>query len=566
MDYMVGIGAAAIMLIWLVMILSHSWTLQRFGVLELVLMLVVSGSMLLGYSMAQEAMTEQYFWLFRVHFGGASDYLGELETNEALSIENTQEEVARISGILTDCLPVTTVGQDSLRYRNLAVVKGGSADGFRACFAEGENPDFWNEAKREAVPMISQAALENRVICQRYGADGALLVLTDWERITPVYAVVAEISLQPLLAKTDALLQAYVLDFGVLFVVFSILTAVVVIVQGRELGKVIRMTVRVSEGKEDWSRLKLEYQGKGIESDEMRSLYNSLWQLASDIERMHYVKFKMLQAYYRFAPKQIERLLQKESILDVGDTEQIRMEGTLAFVSFMADGHLEEQDYLRTLRENYTILGAVQKEYDGVLLSADSNLRMLRILFYDETKKAFAFGVELSARAQSVICLHRASFVYGVVGDDGQAFPYIHSEEMNVLERYADAFWQMGVRMVVTDCVHEACGGELAQRYIGFLEEGGFTFHIYEVLDAYSADERHRRIALKPKFQKALELFYGGDAYLARNMFSEILRDCPADEVAKWYVFVCERCLNADSAKKRSFALFSGNVSEAEVK
>lgn len=294
-----------------------------------------------------------------------------------------------------------------------------------------------------------------------------------------------------------------------------------------------------------------------IESNEMRSLYNSLWQIASNIERMNYVKFKMLQAYFRFAPKEIEKLLQKESILDVGYTDRTKLEGTLAFVSFMADGNLQEQEYLRTMNQNYAILGAVRKDYNGTVLSGNRDLSMIRVLFCEETKKAFAFGVELAARAHSFICLHRMPFVYGVAGDDEQAFTYIHSMEMNVLEHYMDAFRRMGVRMVVTDYVHEAVGGEPTQRYIGFIEESGFTFHIYEVLDAYSAYERHKRITLKPKFKKALQLFYEGDAYLARNLFSEILRDCPTDEVAKWYVFVCENCLNANTAGQRSFALFS---------
>lgn len=71
MDYIVGVSAAVAILICFVMILSHSQTLQRFGVMELVLMLVISGSMFLGYFMARDAMTEQYFQLFCVHFGSA---------------------------------------------------------------------------------------------------------------------------------------------------------------------------------------------------------------------------------------------------------------------------------------------------------------------------------------------------------------------------------------------------------------------------------------------------------------------------------------------------------------
>lgn len=557
MDYIVGVSAATILIIWLAMILSHSQTLQRFGVMELVLMLAVSGSVALGYSGAQKAMTEQYFQLFCVDFGSAYAYINELETNETLLQGNTEEDFAQITGILADNFPITTVEQAPLRYRNLAVVKSGGPGDFQECFFDGANSRFWSEAKAEAGAMILQSSIKKNICYQRYGADGALLVMTDWERITPAYAVVAEISLQPLLGQLDALLQQYVIDGGTFFLAFSLLTAAVAIFQGRELKKVIRMTARVSEGKEDWNRLKLQYRGLGIESNEMRSLYNSLCQIASDIERMNYVKFKVLQAYYRFAPKEIEKVLQKESILDVGHTDRASMEGTLAFVSFTTDENPEEQEYIRNMNRNYALLGEVQRAYNGIILTGNSDLSIMRVMFYEETKKAFAFGVELSARTQSFICLHRTAFVYGVAGDDEQAFTYIHSAEMKILENYMDAFRRMGVRMVVTDYVHEAVGREMTERYIGYIEDGGYTFHIYEVLDAYPSYERHKRIALKPKFKEALHLFYKGDAYLARNTFSEILRDCPTDKVAKWYVFVCENSLNINNAKQRSFALFS---------
>ena len=46
------------------------------------------------------------------------------------------------------------------------------------------------------------------------------------------------------------------------------------------------------------------------------------------------------------------------------------------------------------------------------------------------------------------------------------------------------------------------------------------------------------------KFQKALQLFYQHDFYLARSTFSDVLKENPEDAMAKWYLFTCERYLN----------------------
>ena len=65
--------------------------------------------------------------------------------------------------------------------------------------------------------------------------------------------------------------------------------------------------------------------------------------------------------------------------------------------------------------------------------------------------------------------------------------------------------------MAVTDAVYEVVEKDAACRYIGFIEEGDYSFKLYEVLDAYPARERRRRIEANGKFQEGLSLFYRDD-------------------------------------------------------
>ena len=77
------------------------------------------------------------------------------------------------------------------------------------------------------------------------------------------------------------------------------------------------------------------------------------------------------------------------------------------------------------------------------------------------------------------------------------------------------------------------------------------------MLDAYPVNERQKRAAMLEVFQKALNLFYQDDFYLARSQFMEVLKECPSDEVAKWYVFLCEKCLDSRQGEKTSLAILT---------
>lgn len=535
---------------------SHSQALQRFGILECLLGIALGVSALFGYTQAQRVAEEQYLSLFSVNYGDAYSYIRELEN--AGEEENLSEER------FAEIFPVTERESDQYRYLNVAVLKRQESGNYEEIFSEGRDASFWKRVSENGVALIDEALNTKKTVYQYLDEESALLILTDWEKIAPQYALAAEVSLVPVIVKMDGMRYQYLVNSLIILLIGTLLLAVVIFMQEREVRRVVKFISRVAEGKDDWNQLeKIENKKLGIESNEMRSLYNGLRQIASDTERMNYMKYMALQAYYRFAPKEIEKILNKQSILDVAPSDRVHIEGTLAFVSFSISEKLNEQEYVTQMNRNYSLLGEIRKEHDGIILAGNSELNTLKLMFKDETIKALHFGIETVTRevdmqqwVQAFVLLHRTAFIYGVVGNEEQAFSYIHSKEMNILEKYVDMLRDMGVRMAVTDYVYELVEHETEARYIGFVMDGNYSFKIYEILDAYPSKERLCRIDLKPKFQKAMNLFYQSDFYLARNTFSEVLKECPSDEVAKWYLFLCEKYLNSESKEKPSFALF----------
>jgi len=382
-------------------------------------------------------------------------------------------------------------------------------------------------------------------------------------KVAPKYIFFTEIPLEPL-KNTIAQLQKEYIIYGSAFLLLgTILLAIIIFLQGRQFRQLALTASRVAEGKEDWNSLQNDVRGFWIESNEIRGLRNSLGQIAADVARMNYMKYRVMQGYYRFAPKQIEKILGRPSILEVEANDKVHITGILAFLAYPEDKKLGEQEYLKRMNQEYELLGEKQKEYEGILISDNSDLTTLQLLFQEETRNALHFGIDIVMRQetekqnQPFVLLHKTDFVYGVAGNEEQAFTYVLSKEMKQLEKYVERFRSAGIRMAVTDSVYELIEKETSGRYIGYLEEDGYTFKLYEILDACPAKERQRRLRAREKFEKALNLFYQGDYYLGRNLFTEVLKECPGDEVAKGYLFLCEKCLNADCRKDISCALFS---------
>ncbi len=567
MTQLLIVGIAIILLALVIMIFSHSLSLQRFAVMEFLLILAVSAVAVMGLSKAQNFMKEQYFGLFGIYINDAREYARDIENNTMTESSNTvwQKTGDDLQALLERSLPVTIVEETEVRYLTAAVYERISEGSYSARVYRQNREGYMTEKEcLTYVEKLADKAIRLGTALYEETENGTgVLVYTGGGIVSPQYVFLTEIPLEPLRVALAQMQKEYIVYGGIFVLIGTIFLAAVIFLQGRQLRGLVTIAAHVAEGKEDWDSLQDSVDSFWIESNEIRGLKNSLSQIATDVARMNYMKYRVLQSYYRFAPKQIEKILGRQSILEVEANDRVRITGTLAFVAYPEDETLGELEYLRKMSREYEELGEKQKEYGGILLSDNSDLTTLQILFQEETRKALHFGIDIAMRQegnrneQFFVLLHRTEFVYGVAGNEEQAFTYLLSKEMKRLERYVERFRGAGIRMAVTDAVYELIAKETSGRYIGYLEEDGYTFKLYEILDACPAKERQRRLDTKEKFERALNLFYQGDYYLGRNLFTEVLKECPDDELAKGYLFLCEKCLNTDCGKDISCALFS---------
>lgn len=560
MDTVTVIGVVVLGIVMIMLLFTHSLSLQRFGIMEFLIMLTVSTCVYLGYKDSEAVWSEQYFEIYTAQYSRLYTYMGELE-----NASDTQEGALHLYSKLDKAVREAVTGiegnQMDKAFRSVVLVQREREGGYAECYSISEEPYFWSEHEETCYERI-ETAMQTRDIQQGELLNGnTYFVITDKLTMEPEYAVLMEVTSQALEDKLSAVWRRYQTCGAVILIIATIFNMGIVFLQSRELKTMIKVMTRVSENKESWKQLSDEGKMNKVRSNEMRALYKGLRQISSDIMRINYMKYKTLQVYYRFAPKDIDKIMGKTSILDVSINEKVTMEATLAYLSIDMNERLEQQEQLDDINTYYTDMGVSRKRHGGIIFNSSSDLSTIQIMFNNEVHEAVQFGIEMGTREclkenKTFVLLHRTVFVYGISGDDEQNFTYVHSKEMKVIEKYIERLRQLGIRMAVTDYVYDTLSSRIKCRYVGYIEEGNYKFKLYEILDAYSAIERQRRIEASEKFAEAMKLFYQSDFYFARTLFTEILKDCPDDDVAKHYIFKCESCLDEMNVEESRLTLF----------
>ncbi|MBQ7677198.1 MAG: hypothetical protein IJT32_03090, partial [Lachnospiraceae bacterium] len=342
--------------------------------------------------------------------------------------------------------------------------------------------------------------------------------------------------------------QARAWTMLIVFVVISIAGCIFLLIESRDLERLRRALDLLADGTLEFEKPRRIY------GWDINRMWNSIHEIEKNIREVNRMQFMTYRAYYRFAPKGIERILQKNSIIEVKDGDSITSSGTLAYLS--ADRHYAHENEMILRSEHMRVMEKYCTREDGIYISSDSYLAMMRVLFLEEVRHSVRFAVEMVQEASEslepgmlgpMIFLHYTDFQYGVAGSDQQASAFLLTKDGHDLSGYINFFRRLALRVVFTETVRER-EAVSDTRYIGFIRtetDGKSTkWNLYEALDAEEFTVRQGKRRTLKAFSDALNLFYKKDFYFARNAFAALIQDVPQDMVAKWYLFECERLLN----------------------
>lgn len=515
--------------------------------LELVLVVVVTSAFLFAMKEYKKAGTQEYsrFALLSLH--GELDNIGDLSGIDFDSKEYYNgDDYRRIQGSLARF--AGREGNDVV-FSDVFLLR--LTDGMVLTSLSGKNQEkaSWSYGKvlDSMASVLAGNTSDAMIQIQAEGEDHLAVGVTQ-DELNSTYA------LGGIIVETDPnlgiwsdlwrLLAAYV----VLILAGSALLFFILYMQGAELRRFEKAMHELAMG-----RVGLQLVPETPAQD-MISLWNSLAELQRKMAEINYSKYRIFEAYYRFAPKNIEAVMGKNSIFDVKNGEMMPVNGTI--MMFSTERTLYDKKRMHTLSRTVSYMEQYAENREGILVSQDSSLSLMQLLFLESENRVTGQAVQFIQRqlsdpdaAPASIFLYYASFVYGIVGISAQSLTFLSTRHSEDYERYAKWFRKLGVYVVVTAKVKER--EELGEnRYIGFIrlkEEDSYTDEaLYEVLDACPMRERQMKIINKEKFESALQIFYQKDFYTARNRFSEVLKECPEDEITRWYLFESERYLNEE--------------------
>ncbi len=284
-------------------------------------------------------------------------------------------------------------------------------------------------------------------------------------------------------------------------------------------------------------------------SRDLKEMWDAIIEINKRVEELQYSKLRILEAYYRFAPKNIEKALSKNSIVEVGNGENIVIKGTVAMLGIDSFHGVDISKIDSVIAD----IGSYQKEHDCILVGKAPDLSRIQLIYLEKEKGTVNFFTQMFNNNQksgdkvnfsTVLFYDECRF--GVMGNEDEASTYMYYINKRKVEEITGFITSLGLGLVITEEIknRENITGPL--RFIGFMgkEDNGEKIRLYEVLDACPVIIRKQKMATLNKFKEALAQYYEKDFYLSRTSFSEILKDTPNDLLVKWYVFESDRYLN----------------------
>lgn len=329
------------------------------------------------------------------------------------------------------------------------------------------------------------------------------------------------------------------------------------------LGHIWRNTDILTSWMDKVSKGEYDIEKRKAPDDELGKMWTALERMCRNLQMQEYRHEEITDYLYQYAPRNFERLFDKEDLhdIEIGETRQLPV--TLGMISIvdketLLTGRIQKQ-YMQYINGLMDLLFSQRDSEQAIFLQDGSNMENVKVVFKgegDSVSVAVRYSVEcmeaLLRRTEKqyettpFILLHTAVVSCGLAGGSRQVYPYVTSLEIETLARYAGRLRDSGTKIVVTESTWQQVQGQVEGRYIGYVAspDQKYVFRLYEIMDACPQSQKLGRIKNRQRFGQALELFYNNDLYLARSAFAEVLKECPDDGITEWYIFACDELFN----------------------
>lgn len=311
--------------------------------------------------------------------------------------------------------------------------------------------------------------------------------------------------------------------------------------------------------------------------NEFGTMWTALDRMCRNLQMQEYRDQKVLEQICAYAPENFEKLFSKEKLQDIEAGESVQLMATLGMIAVIDKGALADRARGGQYADQMAKLMFAQEGADqAVFLQDGSSLEVIKAVFPEtgqSAQTALAYSISLLEAlsgqegdgAPPFILLHTSHVTCGLAGGERHVYPYAASPESDPFAGYIDRFRRSGARIVVTEDTWQQAAGKYHGRSIGHIApgDGRGSVRLYEILDACPQAQRAAKLKGKQAFEAALALYQEDALYAARSAFADLLRECPEDGIARWYLFACDSALRAAGTKMAGHALFGQEKGDA---
>ncbi len=292
--------------------------------------------------------------------------------------------------------------------------------------------------------------------------------------------------------------------------------------------------------------------------DEISDIIKVFNNMASDIDLKMYDLQAASKTYYRFIPQKVFALLGKESLAEIELGNSIESVYDTVTASLEVNSNVSTTSLQEITNTCYNIISESCERFGATLVADSVNLRRLQIICPNGANSAIDIAltslsridgantkVPLQSRVKALFVVHKTNVHYGIFGDEQRYVPSIISRELDYIAENESLFREFATRLIVTSTAFEGIDKEnYFYRFIGNLTDAQRNnYALYDFYDSSSTGETHLINETKATFDKAMELYLAQRYYEAKSLFAIVLRENQYDNVARYYIFKCERNL-----------------------
>ena len=402
----------------------------------------------------------------------------------------------------------------------------------------------------DAIELYEKAALtgtrQSGIINDRNGKRISSVTPMGGATGDTVYLLETGIQISQMLKYTQAYVQNYII-VAMIFI-FIIIVLVVLV-----LRKILAPLKEIKDGLEVFAQGDRRVRLVAQTNDELSDITRVFNNMANDINVQIFNLKELGNTYYRFIPQKIFKLLNKDNLGDLQLGSSISGIYPVLLVDLNQSG--SKNTSKEDINEFFNIINTVVNEYDATLVTDSSNLRHLKIISNDaDISVAIAMSAiaqidahnalhNINERIEVSFLVHKADIYYGICGDEQRFVPALISDELDWLSRNCEQVRHLSSRLIVTSVANSSIDTDkYDHRFIGNIESdknGEIGLHDY--YGSSSAVVIRLVNNTKTMFDKAMQLYLEGRFYDAKNIFAVVLRENQYDNVARHYIFKCEK-------------------------